>query len=258
MHPTKVAELRLMLAEARGEQLDALIQALASDARPGVLAAVGTARRKRARQLAEHERLTMMCAAEWRLLDAGVVAVAGVDEVGRGALAGPVTAGACVFPRDTVIEGLDDSKKLTPAARAAVSERIRAHARALAVAHASPEEIDALGIARATALAMRRAVDALDVPVAHVLVDGLPVDCGIASTAIVRGDSSVRAIAAAAVVAKVTRDALMAELAETYPGYGLAANKGYGSSDHLAALAVLGPSPIHRRSFAPCGQGQLF
>ncbi len=188
----------------------------------------------------------------------GMVVVAGVDEVGRGALAGPVTAGACVFDPDIMLPGLDDSKRLTPHARESLHVLIAETARAWAVGHADPAEIDSLGIASATVLAMRRALSALGVSVEHVLVDGRPVELGFPSTAIIRGDSSVRAIAAASIVAKVTRDALMVELDAEYPGYGLAGNKGYGSPDHLDALVRLGPSPIHRMSFGPCGQPSLF
>ena len=199
-----------------------------------------------------------LCAEEHRLMDAGLLVVAGVDEVGRGALAGPVSAGACVFERDVHIEGLDDSKVLTRQTRERLHAEIQIAARAVAVGHAEPSEIDRVGIVAATILAMRRAIGGLGLTVEHALVDGREVDLGLPTTAIVRGDATVRAIAAAAVYAKVTRDALMAELDSAYPGYGLADNKGYGSAEHRAAIAALGPSPVHRRSFGPCSQLGLF
>jgi ribonuclease HII len=157
-----------------------------------------------------------------------------------------------------MLDGLDDSKRLSPMARERLHGEILRVAVAVAVAHSDPDEIDALGIRGATVLAMRRAIRSLGITVDHILVDGRPVDLGVPSTSIVRGDSTVRAIAAAAIVAKVTRDALMREIDALHPGYGFAGNKGYGSADHLHALAALGPSPVHRLSFAPCAQYRLF
>jgi ribonuclease HII len=157
-----------------------------------------------------------------------------------------------------MLEGLDDSKRLTAMARERLHAQIESSAVAVSVGHAQPDEIDALGIGRAIVVAMRRALDGLQIDIEHVLVDGRPVDLGRPSTAIVKGDASVRAIAAAAVYAKVTRDRLMTDLARHYPAYGFDHNKGYGSADHLEAIASLGPSPVHRMSFAPCSQTQLF
>lgn len=216
------------------------------------------ARRRFERFAAEQQRVIALAAEECRLLDAGCLVVAGVDEVGRGALAGPVSAGACVFDRDVIIHGLDDSKVLSRLARERLHDEIRRTARAVGIGHAGAEEIDAMGIAAATVLAMRRALDAIALDIDHVLVDGRHVDLGHPTTAIVRGDASVRAIAAAAICAKVTRDALMRELDEAYPGYGLSENKGYGSAGHRAAIVAIGPSSIHRRSFGPCSQLGLF
>lgn len=253
-----VTHIQSLLADASADELPALLKAHCRDARPGVTSALQRATRRLQRELAERARLEALCAWEWALVDRGLVSVAGVDEVGRGALAGPVSAGACVFPRDAMLPGLNDSKQLTPVARDRLHGEIERTALAVAVGHAQPNEIDAMGISAALVLAMRRAVQALGVAVDHVLVDGRTVDLGLPATAIVKGDTSVRAIAAAAVYAKVTRDRLMAELAREYPGYGFDHNKGYGSADHLRALADLGPSPIHRMSFAPCCQPPLF
>ena len=187
--------------------------------------------------------------------------LAGVDEVGRGPLAGPVYASAVVIASadaDSFLEGplagLTDSKKLTEAKREHFHGLLHALPGVrIGIGSASVAEIDSLNILRATHLAMRRAVlDLGDPPPDHVLVDGLPVrGLPCPSTAIVKGDAQSLLIAAASVVAKVTRDHLMAELDARYPGYGFAANKGYGTAEHLEALRRLGVSPVHRRSFAP-------
>jgi len=259
MQTHSVAEARAMLAQANPSELSRLIARFRHDERPGVAAAVQSAKGRLARERAETARLQGMAAREWELADSGIMIVAGVDEVGVGALAGPVYAGACVFSRDTMLPGLNDSKQLSPPVRERLSAEIRAAAIAVSVAQAGADEIDAMGIAPATVLAMRRALSLLGLEVGHVLVDGgRRVDLGIPSTHIVRGDSTVRAIAAAAIVAKVTRDALMCDLDAVHPGYGFSGNKGYGSADHLEAIVTLGPSPVHRMSFAPCSQHKLF
>ncbi len=193
--------------------------------------------------------------AERLLWKQGYPRVAGVDEVGRGPLAGPVVAAAVVFPKGFSarrLPGLRDSKQLTPAARERLAPRIRRLAEGVGVGSASPAEIDALGIVGATVTAMFRAVRELPVGVDHLLVDALPLDCdGLPCRAIVHGDALCCSIAAASIVAKVARDALMDDLDARFPGYGLARHKGYPTPEHLAALARLGPSPLHRRSFAP-------
>jgi ribonuclease HII len=180
----------------------------------------------------------------------GRVAVAGVDEVGRGALCGPVVAAAVVLGDGFDPEGLDDSKRLTRRQREALDARIRRHARGFAVGFAEPAEIDRVNILRATLLAMRRAVLALPEKPDLVLVDALTVpDLDVEQRAIVKGDALSGSIAAASIVAKVARDALMRDLDRQHPGYDLASNMGYGSEEHREALRRLGPSTIHRRSF---------
>lgn len=176
----------------------------------------------------------------------------GVDEAGRGPLAGPVSAAAVILNPARPIAGLADSKKLSEKKRDLLAPQIREHAVAWAVAYASVDEIDELNILQATLLAMRRAVLALSVTPEYVLVDGLfcP-DTGIKSEAIVQGDSKVAAISAASILAKTARDALMLELHEQYPNYGFAGHKGYGTAAHLAALREHGACAIHRRSFKP-------
>lgn len=178
--------------------------------------------------------------------------VAGVDEVGRGPLAGPVVAAAVILDPATPIEGLADSKKLTEKRREALFPLIQERALAWCVARASEAEIDRLNILHASLLAMRRAVLGLSQQPDRVLVDGnrCP-DLPYPSEAIVKGDSKVEAISAASILAKVVRDNEMVAFEQTYPGYGFAKHKGYPTAQHMQALKTLGVTPIHRRSFAP-------
>lgn len=179
-------------------------------------------------------------------------AVAGLDEAGRGPLAGPVTAAAVILDPDAPIPGLMDSKRLTAKRREALAEEVQARALAWAVARAEVEEIDRLNILHASLLAMQRAVGALAVVPTRALVDGnrcpeLPCP----AEAVVKGDATVPAISAASILAKVARDAEMVALESRYPGYGFAGHKGYPSRAHLQALREHGPCPAHRRSYAP-------
>ncbi|ADX45692.1 Ribonuclease H [Paracidovorax avenae ATCC 19860] len=178
--------------------------------------------------------------------------VAGVDEAGRGPLAGPVVAAAVILDELQPIDGLADSKTLTAARREALFDEIRAKALCCSVAEATVEEIDTLNILQATMLAMRRAVAGLRLKPVRVLVDGNrlpPLD--VPAEAIVKGDALVQAISAASILAKVTRDRWCAQLHQAYPHYGFASHKGYGTAEHMAALQVHGACPEHRRSFAP-------
>jgi ribonuclease HII len=189
---------------------------------------------------------------ELRLLKTLSGPLCGVDEVGRGPLAGPVMAAAVILDQHAIPAGLDDSKRLTERAREALFPQIMAMAVAVSVGAASVEEIDLLNIRRATHLAMMRAVDALSVTAAFALVDGndaprLACPC----ETLVKGDGESLSIAAASIIAKVTRDRLMARLHQDHPGYAWAKNKGYGTAEHLAGLKHHGVSVHHRRSFAP-------
>jgi ribonuclease HII len=178
--------------------------------------------------------------------------VCGVDEAGRGPWAGPVSAGAVILGPGVVIAGLDDSKKLTAARREALAPLIKARALAWGVGFASPEEICALNILQATGLAMRRAVAAMRVAPAFALVDGNHAfDLGCPVRPIVKGDGLSASIAAASILAKTARDAVMLEMDLKHPGYGFAAHKGYGVPEHISALRRLGPCPIHRLTWAP-------
>ena len=186
------------------------------------------------------------------LLFEAIGLIAGVDEAGRGPLAGPVVAAAVILDDLKPIKGLNDSKKLSPAQRERLYDEIRAKALCCAIAEASVEEIDSLNILQATMLAMRRAVEGLRLKPAKVLVDGnrLPV-LKIAAEAIVKGDAKVKAISAASILAKVHRDRLCLTLHEQHPNYGFDGHKGYPTPEHLAALREHGACPHHRRSFGP-------
>lgn len=178
--------------------------------------------------------------------------VAGVDEVGRGPLAGPVLAAAVILVPEHGIEGLADSKVLNSEVRSALAVQIRARATAWAMGTATVEEIDRFNIGRATLLAMQRAVAALHIAPDYVLVDGNvspALACPVVT--VIQGDASVASISAASIIAKVERDRIMTELDRIYPGYGFAQHKGYGTAQHLQALRTLGACAVHRRSFAP-------
>jgi ribonuclease HII len=183
------------------------------------------------------------------------VLIAGVDEAGRGPLAGPVVAAAVILNDARRIKGLRDSKLLTPQAREALAVQIRSRAIAWAVAESDVGEIDAMNILQATLLAMRRAIERLTTPPEVVWIDGLHCPhTDYPMRAIVDGDRLVAAIAAASILAKTTRDALLVELDRSYPLYGFARHKGYSTPEHLAALATHGPCAAHRRTFGPVMQ----
>ncbi|NOR51554.1 MAG: ribonuclease HII [Gammaproteobacteria bacterium] len=182
--------------------------------------------------------------------------IAGVDEVGRGPLAGPVVTAAVILDSAKPIAGLNDSKKLTERRREMLSEEIKEKALAWSIGRAEVEEIDSINILQATMLAMQRAVAGLPVSADYVLIDGNRIPSGLncPAEAVVKGDSRVEVISAASILAKVTRDREMVMMAEKYPGYGLEKHKGYPTKAHVAALTELGVTPIHRRSFRPVAE----
>ena len=193
---------------------------------------------------------------ERKLWRAGFVRVAGLDEAGRGALAGPVVAGAVILPVNSKQEGLwaevQDSKLLSPARREALAGRIQAQAAAWSLGEASAAEIDASGIAPATRLAMRRAVQALSPPPDHLLIDWVQLkSLNLPQQSFTKGDLRIVSIASASILAKVHRDRLLCQLHEEFPAYGFHSHKGYAARSHLAAIEKCGPCPAHRRSFAP-------
>ena len=197
---------------------------------------------------------------ELSLSASGIFPVAGIDEAGRGPLAGPVVCVAVILPLTFSLTHLDDSKKLTPRRREALYAELTGNPEIRwAVVFVTPEEIDRLNILRATHVGMRRAWEKLDPRPAHVLIDGLPVsDFPCAQTALVGGDGISLSIAAASVIAKVERDRAMLEYDQLYPEYGFAKHKGYPTAAHFAKLREHGPCPIHRKSFSPVAQAELW
>ncbi|MDX1679429.1 MAG: ribonuclease HII [Akkermansiaceae bacterium] len=193
---------------------------------------------------------------ESRFIAAGYARIAGIDEAGRGPLAGPVVAAAVILPKRFKCEGLNDSKKLSANKREQLYQRICGNPEVIwASGSCSCEEIDQLNILRATHLAMRRATEALHTAPDHCLIDGLPVrDFPLPFHAEVKGDSKSLSIAAASIIAKVTRDRLMREIDQEFPAYGFARHQGYGTKEHLEALRTHGPCLHHRRSFQPVAQ----
>ena len=262
-----IADLRRRFVD-EGEPLSQADEgALAADPRAGARAVLAAVERRRAANRAEGARLSRLLAFEKPLWAAGLTRVAGVDEAGVGPLAGPLVAAAVILPATLRPRGLDDSKKLDEPARDRLAAEVKAGAMAWAVGQASPEEIDRLNPYQAGLLAMRRAVEGLALAPEHLLVDARRVPGQAApQQAIVKGDAKSLSIAAASVIAKTTRDALMVEAEARWPGYGFARHKGYGAPEHLAALRRLGACPIHRRSYAPVAevlglapaQGDLF
>jgi ribonuclease HII len=254
-----VALAQLGLAELRrrylGEGVPAslgLIQRLRADARAGARELAQELAGRRAELGNERRRVTRLWRLERELSARGHARIAGLDEVGMGPLAGPVVAAAVILPLGFALLGLDDSKKLRPEARESLEREIRGAALGVALGIVETEEIDRLNIYRAGQLAMRRALAGLGAPPDAAVVDGRRVpDLPCHQVAVIGGDARVASIAAASVVAKVHRDALMRELDRAHPGYGFARHMGYSTAQHFAALARLGPSPIHRRSFAP-------
>lgn len=247
--PVTAREVAATLADAPLEEARALVERYADDPRKQVAAAVRAARRRIEREDAERARVEAMYALQRELGGDGVVV--GVDEVGRGALAGPLTVAAVCLPAEPVVWGLNDSKQLTPARRELLAARIADVAVAIGIAHVEPVSIDAVGMAASLRQAMARAVADTGLEPDCVLIDGNPVHAHPAEKCLVKGDARIAAIAAASIVAKVTRDSLMVAYEQDYPGYHLAECKGYGSAEHIAAIRERGLTPIHRASF--CG-----
>ncbi len=227
-------------------------KALRRDPRTGVRALAARWARRRAREAAEARRLAELFVFEREAWAAGVTPVAGVDEAGRGPLAGPVVAAAVVFPHERSIPKLNDSKKLPLEDRETVYDAIMASGLLVGVGVADVDEINRFNILGATRLAWSRALEALPVPPALVLIDGnLRAPLTIPQRTLVRGDARCASIAAASVIAKVTRDRLMMEIDRRHPQYGFAKHKGYATAEHLDALRRWGPSPVHRYIFLP-------
>jgi ribonuclease HII len=247
-----VADLRLRYVE-EGRPLPAELEAvLAVEPRAGARAVLASVKRRRRSNRAEGQRLRNLLRYETRLWERGVTLVAGVDEAGMAPLAGPVVAAACILPRDYRPRGVDDSKQLDAGERERLAADIKKNAVAWAVGQAEVGEIDRLNIYWAGILSLRRAVLGLDPRPEHLLIDARRIrDLDIPQDGIVHGDALSLTIAAASILAKTTRDALMARMDVEHPGYGFARHKGYPTADHVAALRERGACPIHRRSFGP-------
>ncbi len=230
-----------------------LLEALEADSRQGARALAKRIRGRQGKNRAEGQRLRHLLRFETELWAQGHTHIAGVDEAGRGPLAGPVVAAAAILPQGWKLEGLDDSKKIADEARRdELAEAIKRGAVAWAVGVAEAEEIDRLNIRRASLLAMHRALQALGIQPDYVLLDAFTIpECTLPQRGIIKGDALSLSIAAASVLAKTTRDRHMRELDVRFPGYGLAEHKGYGTASHLQAIREKGVLAIHRRSFAP-------
>jgi ribonuclease HII len=247
-----ISDLRQRYVE-EGRPLPAGLETLLeADPRAGARAVLASVRRRRRSNRAEGQRLRNLLRYETRLWARGVTLVAGVDEAGMAPLAGPVVAAACILPRDYRPRGVDDSKQLDAAERERLAADIKRNAVAWAVGQAEVGEIDRLNIYWAGILSLRRAVLGLTPRPEHLLIDARRIrDLDIPQDGIVHGDALSLTIAAASILAKTTRDALMARMDEEHPGYGFARHKGYPTPDHVAALRERGACPIHRRSFGP-------
>lgn len=248
--PTTVADIARRLQNASAEEFRALERALSADPRKGVRQAVERARRRLEAEREERERTEGLYAFQERLAPSD--RTVGLDEVGRGPVAGPLTVGAVVLPTQPRLLGLNDSKQLSAARRQELSEEIKGAAVAWSVQHVEPAQIDEMGMAACLRLAFKRALDDIDrqAPgVSSVLLDGNPLGIDPREVNVVKGDATSASIAAASIVAKVERDAIMADYAQLYPSYGFERNKGYASADHIAAIESHGLSPIHRASF---------
>ena len=228
-----------------------LFEELILDGRAGVQAAISKRKRELQKQVDEDLRLEKMLAYEKELYTQGIHLIAGVDEVGRGPLAGPVVAAAVILPKACKIPGLNDSKKIPKSKHKEIYEAVLQNAIAIGIGIKDNHVIDQVNIYEATKLAMMEAIGQLDPQPQHLLIDAMKLDLPISQTSIIKGDANSLSIAAASIVAKVTRDQMMEEFDCEYPGYDFTQNAGYGTANHLAGLDQLGVTPIHRRSFEP-------
>lgn len=279
-----IADIRKRLDEADEEQFAVLERALAADSRKGIKQALERTRKRLDAQAAERDRIRRLYDFQNEVAFSAVnrtegsdtagadewITAVGLDEVGRGPLAGPLTVGAVVLPASPRILGLNDSKQLSPARREELSEEIRNTALAWDIEHIPPAQIDEFGMSACLHQAFSQAVAAIDEkiaalgekgvgPVRAVLLDGNPLHIDPREANLVKGDARVAAISAASIIAKVERDALMDEYGRTYPAYGFESNKGYGSAAHIAAIERYGLCPLHRKTFCQnFSQGTLF
>ncbi|MDA3720217.1 ribonuclease HII [Streptococcus thermophilus] len=221
------------------------------DSRTGVQAVIRKRRKAILTELAEEERLETLLNYEKSLYARGIELIAGVDEVGRGPLAGPVVAAAVILPKLCKIKGLNDSKKIPKSKHEAIYNQVMKEAVAVGIGIKDNYVIDDVNIYEATKLAMIEAIEKLNPQPEHLLIDAMNLDLPIEQTSIIKGDANSLSIAAASIVAKVTRDKMMADYEQEFPGYAFAKNAGYGTKEHLSGIDKFGVTPIHRRSFEP-------
>lgn len=248
-----VADIKQRLADADADAFSVLERSLVADTRKGVRDAVERTRRRLAEEAAERARLAAMYSFEQSLAqERGAHLIVGLDEVGRGPLAGPLAVGAVVLPDTPTIEGLNDSKQVRPEARERIAARIKEVALAWTVQYIEPADIDACGMTASLVTAFRRAIaciEATGIVPDMVLLDGNPLRMDKREVNVIKGDGRCASIAAASIVAKVERDALMCRYAQEYPEYGFESCKGYASASHIEAIKKYGLTPIHRASF---------
>lgn len=237
------------------EQVDRLdhplFEEFAKDSRAGVQVAIKKRQKALQAAIEEDQRLEQMLSYEKDLYGQGIDLIAGVDEVGRGPLAGPVVAAAVILPKNCKIQGLNDSKKIPKKKHEEIYQAVLDQALAVGIGVKDNQVIDQVNIYEATKLAMLDAIRQLDPQPQHLLIDAMKLDLPIEQTSIIKGDANSLSIAAASIVAKVTRDCMMADYDQDYPGYDFAQNAGYGTKAHLTGLEKYGVTPIHRRTFEP-------
>lgn len=245
-----IKEVTALLAQV--DSLDSSVWLeLAQDDRAGVQAAIKKRRKELEKEAAEDARLEAMLFYEKALYENGVELIAGIDEVGRGPLAGPVVAAAVILPKGCKIRYLNDSKKIPKSKHEAIYQEVMERAVAVGVGVKDASVIDQVNIYEATKLAMLEALGQLSQEPEHLLIDAMKLDTSIPQTSIIKGDANSLSIAAASIVAKVMRDKMMADYDKEFSGYGFAKNAGYGTSEHLEGLNKLGITPIHRKTFEP-------
>ena len=247
---TTIKEIRELLATVK--DLDnPLFLELEKDSRTGVQKEISKRKKAIQAELDEDLRLKTMLSYEKELYKQGLTLVAGVDEVGRGPLAGPVVAAAVILQKNCKIRGLNDSKKIPKKKHLEIYQAVQDQALAIGIGIMDNQVIDQVNIYEATKLAMKEAISQLSLQPEHLLIDAMKLELPISQTSIIKGDANSLSIAAASIVAKVTRDELMKEYDQQYPGYDFTTNAGYGTAKHLEGLEKLGVTPIHRTSFEP-------
>ena len=228
-----------------------LFEELGKDPRAGVQKEIQKRKREIQAELDENKRLETMLRYEKELYAEGINLIAGVDEVGRGPLAGPVVAAAVILPKDCKIKGLNDSKKIPKKKHMEIFQAVKNQALAIGIGIMDNHVIDQVNIYESTKLAMKEAISKLEPQPQHLLIDAMKLDLPISQTSIIKGDANSLSIAAASIIAKVTRDELMAHYDQEFPGYDFAQNAGYGTAKHLEGIEKYGVTPIHRTSFEP-------